>query len=40
VVKIPATGIKFINGISNKYDETFPQQLTNIVDREKYTAYL
>ena len=31
-----AIGIKFINGVSNKYDANFPKSLDGLVDKEKY----
>ena len=36
IAKIPATGIKFINGVSNSYDSSFPKELKDIVDPKKY----
>ncbi len=43
VAIVRSTGIRFVNGISNKYDAAFPENLTEIapkVTKEKYQHYM
>ena len=30
---LEAKGIKFVNGVSNKYDEQFPKSMEGLVDK-------
>lgn len=36
VVIVASTGIKFINGVSNQYNDTFPPEIKGYVNQEKY----
>lgn len=40
VVRIKSAGIKFVNGISNRYDGAFPHQIEGLINREKYEIYM
>ena len=33
-------GIKFIKGVSNKYDGNFPKSLEELVDKEEYLFHI
>lgn len=36
IAVIPATGTRFVNGVSNKYEGRFPRELQGLVDKQKY----
>lgn len=40
VAVIPATGTRFVNGVSNKYEGRFPKELQGLVDQDKYEEYM
>ena len=40
VVIIGSIGIKFINGVSNQYNDTFPAEIKGLVNQEKYEIYM
>jgi hypothetical protein len=38
VVRLEATGLRFVNGVASSYDDTYPSELSGVLAREDFEA--